>query len=225
MDFTTLISYFQAPILAAILILYLNRKFKIESNKQVLKAYGLGLLSISVLFFFDIIAEAMGYDQLKNLKRSGFYSFVIIGFGSQLGVFVVLRYLFLPLKRFKSPLDGIIYGMLIALGFSTVAVPLFDMGIFAKQPSPLLLYTLPVASLLFGVILGFFVGMGKFRKNRMIDSLTGLGAASFFMGFFYFGYLTSEKTIMILYGIGVFFIALLLLVKATNIKPDDIKKT
>jgi RsiW-degrading membrane proteinase PrsW (M82 family) len=224
MDFFTIISYLQAPILAALLTLYLNRKFKIESNKQIYKAFGLGLLSIASLFVFDLIVESLGYDQLKNLKRSGFYSFAIIGFGSQLGIFIVLRYLFLPLKRFKSPLDGIIYGMLIALGFSTIAVPLFDMGLFARKPSQLLLYTLPIASLLFGVILGFFVGMGKFRKNRLIDSLTGLGAASFFMGFFYFGYLTSEKTIMILYGIGVFFIALLLLIKATNLKPDDLKK-
>ena len=225
MDFFKIITYFQAPILAVILILYLNRKFKIESNKQILKAYGFGLLAIATLFFFDLIVEALGYDQLKNLKRIGFYSFAIVGFGSQLGIFIVLRYLFLPLKGFNSPLDGIIYGMLIALGFSTIAIPLFDLGLFASQPSQLLLYSLPLASLLFGVILGFFVGMGKFRKNRLIDTLTGLGASSFFMGFYYFGYVTSEKTIMLFYGIGVIFIALLLLIKAININSDGMNRS
>jgi hypothetical protein len=75
------------------------------------------------------------------------------------------------------------------------------------------------------VILGFFVGMGKFRKNRLIDTLTGLGASSFFMGFYYFGYVTSEKTIMLFYGIGVIFIALLLLIKAININSDGMNRS
>ncbi len=219
-----IINYLQAPILAVLLIFYLNRKFKIASNKHLLKAYGLGLVAIATLFVFDLIVESMGYDQLKNLKRSGFYSFVIIGFGSQVGIFIVLRYLFLPLKHFSSPLDGIIYAMLISLGFSTIALPLFDFGLFAREPSSIFIYTLPLANLLFSIVMGFFVGMGKYRKNRLIDSLTGLGTASFFMGFYYFGFLTSEKTILILYAIGILMIAVLLLAKASTIKPEDNKR-
>ncbi|MDD4372486.1 MAG: PrsW family glutamic-type intramembrane protease [Bacteroidales bacterium] len=220
MTIASILSYLQAPVLAILLVLYLNKKFQINSNKHLYQAFGLGLITVVSLFLFDLLAETLGYDQLKNLKRSGFYSFVIIGFGSQFGIFIVLRYCFLPLKSFNTPLDGVLYAMLISLGFSTLAVPLFDIGLFARQPSPALIYSLPLACLFFSIIMGFFVGMGKYRKNRLIDSLTGLGAASFFMGFYYFGFLTSEKTILIFYGIGIFFIALLLAIKSTNIKPE-----
>jgi hypothetical protein len=75
--------------------------------------------------------------------------------------------------------------------------------------------------MIFATISGFFIGLGKLRKNRFIDSMTGLGAASFFHGFFYFANLTSDRTILLLFGIGVFFIAALLGVKSINMKRTE----
>jgi len=69
--------------------------------------------------------------------------------------------------------------------------------------------------------MGFFTGMGKYRQNRFIDSMTGLGAASFFHGFYFFINLTDENIIFMLYGAGLLLISLMLLVKSTNIKEQE----
>jgi protease PrsW len=221
MDTSTLIAYLQAPLFAVLLILYLKVKFGIKNWKQIVKALVFGFLAVTILFLFDVIAESTGYDQLKNLKRSAFFAFVIVGFGSELGKFVLLRYVFLRLKTFRGPLDGVIYSLFISLGFTILALPLFGLGVFAKEVDTLFLFTYPLANICFAVIMGFFVGMGKHRKNRLIDSLTGLGSASFFHGFYYFANLTSDRTILLLFGIGLFLIAFLLGVKSINVKEGD----
>ncbi|MBZ0242505.1 MAG: PrsW family intramembrane metalloprotease, partial [Bacteroidales bacterium] len=195
MAISTILTYLQAPLLALLFVLYIKQKFQLKTTKHLFQAYGFGLLSIVVFIAIDFVISLLGLDALKSLKRSVFYSFVVIGFGSQVGIFAVLRYVFLRKRHFKGPIDGIIYAIIIALGFSTLAVPLFEAGLFAKVPAPLFLYTLPWAALFFAIVMGFFTGMGKFRKNKMIDSLTGIGTSSFFMGFYYFAFLTKEDTI------------------------------
>ncbi len=221
MAISTILSYLHAPILAILVVLYLKQKFQLKTTKYLFQALAFGVLSIVVFIASDLIMEVLGLDTLKSLKRSVFYSFVVIGFGSQIGIFAILRYVFFKKRQFKGPIDGIIYAILIALGFSTAAVPLFGEGMFAAVPASLFLYTLPWASLFFAVMMGFFTGLGKYRKNRLIDSLTGLGTSSFFMGFYYFAFLTKEDTVLILFGIGIIIMAALFTVKAINTKLES----
>ncbi len=221
METSSLLAFIQPVIIALLLVLYINFKFSVSTWKFIIRAFLFGLLAIIPLVLLDLIAGSFDIDNLRNLKRIGFYAFVVVGFGSELGKFVLLRYVFLRLKTFSGPLDGIIYALFISLGFSLLALPLFAHVFFAGEMGTLFLLTYTFAGLVFAVVMGFFTGMGKYRKNRLIDSFTGLAAASFFHGFFYFANLTSDKTILLLFGIGVVLIALLLGVKAINIKDQE----
>ncbi|MCK9448336.1 MAG: PrsW family intramembrane metalloprotease [Bacteroidales bacterium] len=205
-------------VIIALLVGIMHIRFKFKSLRNVMRAIGFGAVSIIFLLLFDFIAGLLGLDRLSNLKRSAFYSFAVVGFAAEFGKFVFLRYYFSRLKSFSSPLDGVIYSLLLSMGFTLVALPLFVAGVFSNPVSVQFLYSYSFANLAFAIVLGFFVGMGIFRKNRFIDSMTGLGAASFFHGFFYFANLTSDYTILLLYGGGLSIIALLLLIKSFNSK-------
>jgi RsiW-degrading membrane proteinase PrsW (M82 family) len=221
MQTISLISILQTPLLLILIFIFFKINFRVNRWKYLYQAFGFGLLSVIFLVVIDLIAESMGYDELRNLKRSAFYSFAIIGGGSEIGKFLLLRYYFIRLKAVKGPYESILYSVIISLAFSTVAIPLFINGFFSTIPSDLFLLTYPLANIFFAIILGFFVGLGKSRKNRLIDSFTGLGAASFFHGFFYFSNLASDRTILWLFGIGILFIASLLAVKSMNLKRDE----
>ncbi|NOU46963.1 MAG: PrsW family intramembrane metalloprotease [Bacteroidales bacterium] len=216
-----ILALLQAPILMLIFNLFLKFKFRINNWKLILQAIFFSLATVLSLFILDSIVRSFGYAELRNLKRSAFYSFVVIGAGSELGKFVLLRYYFLRTKSVTGPLGCIIYSIIISLGFSTVAVPLYLFGGFSNIPNELMIFTFPLANVVFATISGFFIGLGKQRKNRFIDSMTGLGAASFFHGFYYFANLTSDRTILLLFGIGIFFIAALLGVKSVNMKHNE----
>ena len=216
-----LLSVMYPLALSAIFLFYLRFKFKIESWKFLFQAVFFGFVTVIFLLLLDLAAAAYGIDELRSLKRTAFYSFVVVGIGSELGKFLLLRYYFLRQKTFKGPLDSIIYSILIGLSFVVIALPLFMSGWLSHAMGQTFLITYPIASIAFAVEMGFFLGIGKFRQNRFIDSMTGLFAASFFHGFYYFINLTDEFTIFALYGAGLMLLALMFIAKATNLKDSE----
>ncbi|KAF0129623.1 MAG: hypothetical protein FD155_2215 [Bacteroidetes bacterium] len=216
-----LLGFLQQLIITTLLLFYLKFKFANESWKLINQAVLLGFITLLFLFLLDQIAVIKGIDQLKSIKQTGYYSFVEVRFSAELGKFILLRYYFLKQKTFKGPLDGIIYSLLISGSFTAISLPLFMTGWFSKPMDTTFLITYPIANLAFATIMGFFTGMGKYRQNRFIDSMTGLGAASFFHGFYFFINLTDENLIFALYGAGLLLISLMLLVKSTNIKEQE----
>ena len=217
----TLLSVLYPLVLSAIFLLYLQFKFKIESWKLLFQAVYFGFATVIFLLLLDLAAASYGIDELKSLKRTAFYSFVVVGIGSEFGKFLLLRYYFLRQKTFKGPLDSIIYSIIISLSFVAVALPLFMSGWLSSAMGKTLLISYPIANIAFAVVMGFFTGMGKYRQNRFIDSMTGLFAASFFHGFYYFINLTDEFTIFALYGAGLMLLALMFVAKATNLKDSE----
>lgn len=200
---------------------FLKQRFDIKRWNLLFQALLLGGLSVIIMMLFDQFARYMQWDMLRNLKRTSFYSFIVVGFGAELGKFIVLRYIFLTKKHFRGPLDGVIYSLVISLGFTLVALPLFATGFFSSPVKLQFALVYPFANMSFAIITGFFSGLGKLRRNRLIDSLSGLGTATFLHGFFYFINLTDETTIYLLYGSGTLFIASILLIKARNLKIEE----
>ncbi|MCF8233511.1 MAG: PrsW family intramembrane metalloprotease [Bacteroidales bacterium] len=210
-----------APLLAFLLILYMNYRFKVQTNLYLFYALLFGLLSTAIIFGGQMLAEVTELDHLRNLKRTAFYGIVLMAFTGELGKFIFLRYYFLPMKEFSGPIDGIIYAILIGLGFATAATLLLDLGIIGARVDLLYLYTYPIANVIFAIIMGFFVGLGKTRKNKAIDSLTGLFAATVFHGLYIFSFLTTDFRLLIIFAIGSIIIVFLLIAKALNIKAED----
>ncbi|MDZ7741952.1 MAG: PrsW family glutamic-type intramembrane protease [Bacteroidota bacterium] len=214
------LSLFISPVIAIILIAFMNYRFQVKTNSYMIQAVIIGLISAVLVLASQFLAEAFGLDSLRNLKRTAFYTFVVIGFASELGKFIFLRYYFLPREKFSGPLDGIIYSMLIAVGFSTTATVLLGFNIIGAGVNTMYLFLFSIANIVFAIIMGFFVGLGKSRENRFIDSMTGLFAATFLHGLYAFSFITKDYRLLILFAIGSIVIVILLSAKAVNLKAS-----
>ncbi len=216
------ISFLFSPLLILLLGIYLNFKFSVKTWKYLTQAVIWGIISVVVVLAANYIIRIWGLENLKNMRRTAFYVFVVIAFGSEFGKLLVLRLKFFHLKSFDGPLAGIIYSMFISLGFSTAAVILYASGILGTEKMKyltLFLWTYPIANIVFGIVLGFFTGMAKIRDNRLIDILSGLGTAIFFHALYYFCFLTSDHRLLIFTGIGFLLIAITLVIKAATTEP------
>jgi len=207
--------------------LYLKFKFSIKSFVNIRNAILLGAISVILLLIANYLIELRWDGNYKNMRRMGFFVFVVIAFSSELAKFIPLKFLFYKLSNFSGPLEGVIYSVFISLGFSTVATVLYAFEIVGSPDKmnnfTLFLYTLPLANLIFAITMGFFVGMGKMRRNTFIDSVTGLLVATFFHGLFYFGFITSDIRLLIFIAIGFTVIGLTFAVKSVSLKLEDRK--
>ncbi len=216
------ISFLVSPVLFAFFLVYLNFKFKIRVWKFILVAFVWGMMAVGLVIITDEIIKIWGLQNLKNLRRTVFYVFVVVAFSAELGKFFFLRYLFYHEKNFDSPLAGVIYAISISLGFSFLAVIVYSTGFIGTENMKditLFLYTYPIANIVFGIVQGFFMGMGKVRKNSIIDEATALGIATLFHALFYFCLLTSDIRLFYIMTVGLLFIGITLVIKAAGIRP------
>jgi Na+-driven multidrug efflux pump len=76
------------------------------------------------------------------------------------------------------------------------------------------------ANAIFGVMMGFFIGLGKLRKIRFIDAMTGLGAAIFFHALYDFCLLTKDYKMLWAFFIGATIIGISLCIAALRMQLE-----
>lgn len=224
----SLVNYFSfavSPLLIIAFILYLKFKFSIKSYVNIRNAVFLGVICVVLLIIATFLIDLKWGGNYKNMRRMAFFVFIVIAFSSELAKFIPLKFSFYKLKNFGGPFEGIVYSIFISLGFSMAATMLYAFGLVGSLNKfhnfTLFLYTLPFANLVFGIAMGFFVGMAKLRKNTFIDCSTGLFVATFFHGLYYFGFVTSDIRLLIFDAIGFTVIGITLIVKSVSLKLED----
>lgn len=215
-----IISLILAPLIAAIIITIVWIKRDKYRYPQLVSSFILGMISIVVVMLFMNIADRYYLNAFRNLRRIIFYSFIVMGLGSELGKFIILRYHNFNKSSFNGPLDGIVYSVMISMGFAFISNILYFLLPYYTEIDFLYSITVVFANLFFAVILGFFVGLAKTRENKFVDTMTGLLAASFFHALYNFCFITEDIRLLIFYGIGAFIVVIMLYYKAYEINQD-----
>ena len=161
--------------------------------------YGLLLLSVfyGVVAFF--ISQGIGYllhtfmfAQEGDMTRKVLNAFLLVGLLSEGFKFLFLRGFTFYYKNFNQPFDGIVYSIMVGIGFATTENVLHVMSANTHTDILPLLTAVP-ANAVFAVIMGFFLGEAKLnRKRTFIFSLLALLLASLAHGAYdYLFYLTG----------------------------------
>lgn len=215
-----ILSLIFAPLLAAFSIGLIWKKRGKDRYPGIISSFVLGMLSIVIVLLFMYIANKFGLDIFSNIRRIIFYSFIVMGIGSELGKYLILRYSSFSKSNFNGPLDGIVYSTIIAMGFAFMGNILYFTLPYYSEVDFLYAYTVVLGNLFFAVIMGFFVGMGKSRENKFVDSMTGLFGASFFHALYNFCFITNDIRLLIFLSIGAFVIVIMLYYKAFEMNEE-----
>ena len=209
------------PAIAIILYIYLVLRNNSKFGMLLIKSFVAGLISSVILLLVLFLADILGLDRFTSLKRTLFYAFVFVGFGAEFGKFLVLRFYLLSKPEVDTPIHGITFSIMTALGFTTGAVLLFVFNLFeSKPPYPLNMYLLLAApsNIIFAIIMGFFVGMSKFMESKFMYALAGLSAAAFFNGLFKFCLITHDYKLLNIFAFGSALVVVVLIIKAINFR-------
>ena len=209
-----------APLIALIIIGIVWKYRGLSRYPGLFTAFILGMFSIVLVFLFQYISHIFGLDVFSNIRRRIFYAFVVMGIGSELGKYLILRYFGYPKKQFNGPLDGIVYSAVISMGFTFMGNILYFSLPYYSQIDFSYAYLVVPANLFFSVVLGFFIGMSKSRENKFVDSMTGLFGASFFHALFNFCFFPNDSRLLLFLGIGMFIIVIMLYYKAFEMNQE-----
>ena len=211
-----------APVIAIIILVTVWVLRGRDRYVGLITSFMMGVFSYLLVILFQYIAMLFGLDILTNLRRIIFYSFVVTGLSSELGKFLILRYYSFTRPSYSGPLDSIVYSTMISMVFAFMGN--LQYFLFPLYPEPevdfFYAYTSIPANLFFAVIMGFFVGMGKSRENKFVDSMTGLLGASFFHALYNFCFITHDYRLLLFLSIGAFVIVIMLYYKAFEMNEE-----
>ncbi|MFL0354539.1 PrsW family intramembrane metalloprotease [Xanthomarina sp. GH4-25] len=172
-----------APIIAIILYIYCKDEYEKEPRRLLLFNFLLGAI-ISVL-----ITTILYYGTDNLLPLNDEYSiiqqflkaFLVVAFIEEFSKYIIVRYVAQPNKEFNEPYDGIMYAVMVSMGFAATENIMYVLE-GGYQVALLRAFTAVPAHATFAVLMGYFMGKAKFSKNKYQYNLLGLFLAVLFHG-------------------------------------------
>lgn len=156
------------------LIYYLDKDER-EGLVPLAITFVLGMLSALPAIGLQLLASKMGLDFESNLALFLIYVFIVVALSEEL-VKLLMAYLY-PFRQpfFNEPLDGIVYMMMVGMGFAIVenVIYAYNHGI---ETVLVRTFTAVPAHAIFAIFMGYFLGLAKFnpaKKRTLIGA--GLG--------------------------------------------------
>ncbi len=147
---------------------------------------------------------------LPLLWSSLFRSFIVIALAEELIKFLLL--IIYPYQRpfFNEPIDGIVYTLMIGMGFATLENVLYAYQ-FGLTTIAVRAFTAMPAHACFAIIMGYFAGKARFRPEKRGRLFAfGLGAAVLLHGLYDFFILQQFWDELILLSIAVLLLSVML---------------
>ncbi|MBC7849839.1 MAG: PrsW family intramembrane metalloprotease [Chitinophagaceae bacterium] len=203
-----LIALALAPGFAIMFYIYSKDKYDREPFKNLLIAFILGVLSTvpAIIIQLTLEPQVLGYFQTKSVGYYALFAFVVVGFGEELSKFIMLRFYAFRLKVFNEPFDGIIYSVMVSMGFATLE-NLNYVWEYGYVTGIVRLFLSVPAHAAFGVIMGYHAGLAKFDPAHSGAHLwKGLLLAAFFHGAYdFFLFLQESKEVTVYVSTGLLF--------------------
>jgi len=156
-----------APALIICFVIYRIDRYDKESHWQLIICFILGMLVTFPAMHLEAYGESFGLNQPGHLGKLILLSFVVVGLTEELAKFVVLIGYAYPRRAFNEPLDGIVYSVMISMGFATLENIIYA-DRFGLETTVLRAFTAVPAHAVFGVFMGYYVGLAKFSKGKKI---------------------------------------------------------
>lgn len=170
-----------APGLAICIYIFYRDQHDKEPAWNLFMSFLLGMLTIFPVAFLELSVRDFANKSILGIL---FSSFILIALVEEFFKFLALRYYGFNRRSFDEPLDGIIYGVMVSMGFATIENILYVYE-YGLSTAILRIFTAVPAHASFGVIMGYFVGKAKFDPfNQRILLFKGLIAATIAHGFY-----------------------------------------
>jgi RsiW-degrading membrane proteinase PrsW (M82 family) len=171
-----------APGAAIALYIYLKDKHEREPLGLLMMSFLYGILSIAVTLIISYPVNAFFLTREDDVVEQFANAFFKVAFVEEFSKFVFIRFMLFNNKNFNEPFDGIVYAVMVSMGFATLEniIYVFQYG---YTTGFLRMFTAVPAHATFAVLMGFFLGKAKFsHRNQLYLSLAALTSATIFHG-------------------------------------------
>lgn len=171
------------PVLIIIIYIYIKDKYEKESKRILFITFLFGaiisiIISTLLYIVFDLFIPIPDeYSVLQQFIKA----FFVVALIEEFSKYVIVRFWSQPRDDFNEPFDGIIYAVMVSMGFAAVENVFYVLD-GGMSIAIVRAFTAVPAHATFAIMMGYFMGKAKFTKNRLKWNFAGLALAILFHG-------------------------------------------
>jgi RsiW-degrading membrane proteinase PrsW (M82 family) len=184
-----------APGIAISLYFFFKDEYNREPRKHVIISFFLGMVSALMAGLLETgILAITGDHGESSIMFTIIKAFLIVGFTEEWCKYVMVKKYAFHKPEFDEPFDGIVYAVMVSMGFATLENIMYVMQHGLATAIMRMFLSVP-AHASFAVLMGYYLGMAKFKHIEKRSYLwRGVMAATFFHGCFdFFLFLQENK--------------------------------
>lgn len=176
-----------APVFIIIIYIYIKDKYEKEPKRLLLLSFISGAI-VSIVITTILYS---GFDVLLPLEnhysigQQFIKAFFVVGLTEEFSKYIIVRYISQPRRAFNEPFDGIIYAVMVSMGFAATENIMYVLQ-GGYEVALLRAFTAVPAHATFAILMGYFMGKAKFSNNKIMLNFTGLFLAVVFHGMYDF---------------------------------------
>jgi RsiW-degrading membrane proteinase PrsW (M82 family) len=186
-----------APGIAISFFIYFRDKYEKEPFRLLLGCFLFGMLSTVPAALIEAAEGRAGFGNSDRTIIIFLFSFIGIGMIEELSKFFFVRVYAYPKKAFNEPFDGIVYSVMVAMGFATLEnvqyAVLHGMGTTLFR-----MFTAVPLHATCGIIMGFFLGLAKFNNKPLRYIFTGILLAILVHGLYDFFLIQQDSSLLMI---------------------------
>jgi len=185
-----------APGLAICIYIFYRDIYNSEPALNLFVCFFLGCLAIIPAFVFE---RSFAFTLNGSISGAAIYAYLIVGSSEEVSKFIGLRFYAYRRKSFDEPFDGIVYSVMVSMGFATLENIMYVMQFASADQGYQVAFqrmflTVP-AHATFAVVMGYYIGKAKFDRGISFALMfLGLLGAIFFHGTFDFFIFVKDAT-------------------------------
>lgn len=172
-----------APVMAIIAYIYLQDKHEKEPFGLLFKSFLLGaIVSIVIVFgIYAVTGNLIPITDKFSIWEQFIQAFIVVALSEEFSKYIIVKYYNQSKKEFNEPYDGIIYAVMVSMGFACTENIMYVLN-GGYTIAILRAFTAVPAHATFAVLMGYYMGKAKFSKHRFKLNMTGLLLATLFHG-------------------------------------------
>lgn len=161
LEFLLSIVFAVFPGIALAIAMYIRDYHEPEPVSLLALAFFLGGFALLISLIPGAVLSIFIENESNLYEAKAIHAFATVALVEEFSKFCMVRWILYPNKNFNEPLDGIVYSVMVGLGFATAEnlVYVFKDGI---DYSLLRMFSAIPAHAIFAVMMGYYLGIARF---------------------------------------------------------------
>ena len=183
-----------APGIAICIFIYLKDKYNKEPLGLLVLNFLMGMVAIIPAVLLQLIS-GISLEGLagKTLVEMAIFAYLVVGLSEEGSKYLMLRLFAYRRRSFDEPFDGIVYAIMVGMGFATLE----NIGYVLQHgmgTGILRMFLSVPAHATFAVLMGYYLGKAKFDPvNRTKYLFLSYSGRLFFMAHLIIFYLSATR--------------------------------